>query len=114
VVIGATAPVDPCAGKPMATAAQARAACLAQGSPADACDEMIRDKSLPDGTFCDGELVTFVGSDGRPAKRCVPDCRLQLKLAQEKIPAQPGGANKVAIAVVGAAIIAGAVWWYTR
>jgi hypothetical protein len=119
MVIGAVDPAASqlCAGKPMATAAQARAVCLAQGTPADACDEMIRDKSLDDGTFCDGELLTSVGPSGQPVKTCTPDCVVQAKLALLQIPPQPtaaSGAQKVAIAVVGAAIIAGAVYWYTR
>lgn len=93
----------------MQTAAEARAACLAQGSPADACDEMIRLKMV-DGVFCDGTVVLDASG-----KRCVPQAVVEQKLKLEVIPPQPMSQNtKTAIAVGGVILAIGLVYWLTR
>lgn len=96
------------------TAAEARAKCLAQGSPADACDEMIRNKTVG-GVFCDGDVVAFVDASGHNAKRCVPAAVVDQKLALATIPPQPMSQNtKLALALGGIAVTIGVVYFLTR
>lgn len=96
------------------TAAEARARCLAQGSPADACDEMIKNKTVG-GVFCDGDVVAFVDASGHIAKRCVPASVVDQKLAIMQIPPQPISKNtKIALAVGGGIAAIGLVYFLTR
>jgi hypothetical protein len=93
----------------MQTAAEARAACLAQGTPADACDEMIRLKTV-NGVFCDGTVVTDASG-----KRCVPQSVVEQKLALTVIPPQPTSKNtKAAIAIGGSILAIGLVYLLVR
>lgn len=94
----------------MQTAAEARAACLAQGSPADACDEMIKNKTVG-GVFCDGTVV----SDATTGKRCVPQSVVEQKLKLEVIPPQPMSKNtKIALTIGGGILAVGLVYYLVR
>lgn len=93
----------------MMTADQQRAACKAQGTPADACEEFIRNATV-NGVFCDGTVVLDASG-----KRCVPQSVVLQKLALTQIPPQPMSKNtKIALAVGGGILAIGLVYFITR
>lgn len=95
----------------MQTAAEARAACIAQGTPASECDDMIK-RDMVNGVFCDGTIV--IDASGR---RCVPQAIVNQKTALQlqNLPPQPMSiTTKRALAIGGLIAAIGLAYYLTR